>query len=290
MTSKAAESSETSRCNGPRGHWGDIARQWALVGPPLRPSAEDLGYFSEAIGRWASAFGAPRVLILGVTPEIYHLRWPSGSHLLAADHTQSMIDAVWPGPAQQALLADWTALPLGPATRDVAICDGGIHLLAYPEGHRMLARELRRVVGKDGLCILRLFVPPACRESPEVVLRDLGARRVSSLNVLKLRLGMAMQEDVEGGVRLQHVWERIHQFEPDFPRLAAHAGWPLDHLLAVNTYRNCPAKYCFLSVAEVCRLMGEDPGGFEVEDVRVPGYELGDRCPTLVLRRVSGEL
>jgi hypothetical protein len=112
---------------------------------------------------------------------------------------------------------------------------------------------------------------------------------VSSLNVLKLRLGMAMQEDIEAGTQLRRVWEKIHQFEPDFPRLAARVGWPLDQLLAINTYRDCPAKYCFLSVADVCRLLCEGPGGFAVESVRVPSYELGDRCPTLVLRRVAAE-
>ena len=281
------ESSKTSRSAGVPGQWGDIAPNWNRVGPPLRPCAEDLDFFTETVELWARRHGAPRALILGVTPEIYHLRWPTGSHVLAADHTQSMIDCVWPGPIEQAILADWTALPLQPSSRDIALCDGGIHLLAHPHGHRLLVGELHRIVAEEGLCILRLFVPPAEREAPETVLRDLAEGEISSLNVLKLRLGMALQDDIDVGVQLHHVWDVIHQFEPDFRRLASLTGWPLEHLLAIDSYRNCPATYSFLSLADVRRLFCDDPGGFEIAAIHEPSYELGERCPTLVLRRVE---
>lgn len=268
------------------GHWGDIARQWGRVGPPLRPCAEDLDTFTKTVDDWARRHGAPRVVMLGVTPEIYHLHWPPGTDVLAADHTQSMIDAVWPGPAERAILAEWTDLPLDPSSRDIAICDGGIQLQGYPRGHRMLVNEMRRVLAPGGCCILRLFVPPAERESPEAVLRDLGAGRISSLNILKLRLGMALHENIERGVRLDHVWNVIHEFDADFEHLASRAGWPLDHLLAINTYRNCPAVYSFLTVSDVRRLFCEDPGGFDIAAIETPCYELGEQCPTVVLRRI----
>src|SRR5271155_1271552 len=101
------ESIPTGTTPGLHGHWGAIARQWDRLGAPLRPSAEDLDFFTATVDEWSQQYGAPRVLLLGVTPEIYHLRWPCGTHLLAADHTRSMIDSVWPGPAEQVILADW---------------------------------------------------------------------------------------------------------------------------------------------------------------------------------------
>jgi len=69
----------------PAGHWAEIARRWAEVGPPLRPSAEDLAFYRRA-GRLTRERGAPRVLLLGVTPELYRLPWPDGTDLLARSH------------------------------------------------------------------------------------------------------------------------------------------------------------------------------------------------------------
>lgn len=269
------------------GHWPDIARHWDLVGPPLRPSAQDVAIYAEVVGGWARAHGTPRALILGVTPELYGLPWPPGTAVAAVDHTPSMIDAVWPGPRDAVVCANWTDPPLESGSRDMALCDGGIHLLSYPHDHHNLVGALRRVVAPGGLCVFRLFVPPRQREQPGTVLRDLLAGRISNPNILKLRLGMALQEDKEQGVQLGKVWDAIHQVAPDLSHLAERIGSRPEPWLAIRSYRNCPNRYHFLSVAEVCRLFCDDPGGFTMEKVQVPSYELSERCPTVVFRRGS---
>ena len=279
---------EAQHLNGRKaaGHWPDIARQWERVGSPLRPVAQDLGFFRNAIERWRRDAGrAPRALILGVTPELNRLPWPDGTNLLAADHTQAMIDAVWPGPRSAAVCAEWTQLPFDTASRDIVLCDGGVHLLAWPHEHIEWVRGLLRVIAPGGCCALRLFVPPERRESPAVVLQELLAGRVPNLNILKLRLGMALQESREQGVQLARVWNAIHDVAPDSARLAEQLGWSLDHLLAINTYRDCLKHYHFLSTAEVCELFCGNRDGFRVETIDVPTYELGERCPTVVFRR-----
>ena len=81
-------------------HWSDTARLWEQLGPPLRPSREDTEFVQSAIDAWAVGKRAPRALILGVTPELYKLRWPAGADVLAMDHTQAMIDCVLPRPAR----------------------------------------------------------------------------------------------------------------------------------------------------------------------------------------------
>jgi len=266
-------------------HWQDIARQWDRVGPPLRPSPQDVAFCVDAVRRRSGDNGPPRVLILGVTPELYSLPWPGGTDVLAVDYTPSMIEAVWPGPREAAICEDWTAMRLAAGSRDLVLCDGGIHLLAYPEGHRALVRKLRHVVAPGGLCVFRLFIPPPQRESHEAVLQDLLSGKIANVNVLKLRLAMALQEDAVRGVELHRVWEAVHQVAPDFDRLAGRLDWPIEHLLAFNTYRDCRIRYCFLSVAEVSHLFCGDPGVFRLDAVTAPTYELGERCPTVVLRR-----
>jgi hypothetical protein len=67
-------------------HWSLMAANWRLVGPPLRPGTADQALFNAAIASWGSDKGvAPRALILGVTPELFHLDWPTGTQLTALD-------------------------------------------------------------------------------------------------------------------------------------------------------------------------------------------------------------
>jgi SAM-dependent methyltransferase len=181
--------------------------------------------------------------------------------------------------------ADWKALPLEASSRDVVLCDGGLQLLAYPHGLEELATSLRRVIAPGGIFVVRLFVPPAVREMPEAVLADLLVGRVASTNHLKLRLGMALHEDARRGVGLRQVWDALHCVAPDLQHLAARLGWPPEHLLAINTYRDRQTRYHFPDLPELCESFCMTNGGFASERTYRPTYELGDRCPTVVLRR-----
>ena len=268
--------------------WPDVAHRWAQLGAPLRPGNRDVAVYRDAVNSWARTHGAPRALILGVTPELHGLPWPRGTHLLALDHTQNMIDAVWPGPRSAAIRGDWTALPLAVDSRDIVLCDGGITLMSYPHGHRKFINELSRAVAPGGLCIIRLFVPPKRKETPDVVLRELLEGGVANLNILKLRLGMSLQDDPAKGVSLGDVWSRLHEVAPEFESLASRIGWPLEHLLMINAYRDSAIRYCFLGVETVRHMFCDSPGGFELLRVESPAYELGERCPIIVLQRRRG--
>lgn len=281
-------SAEPVRPIAANGHWPDVARQWERVGPPLRPSRQDLTLVVDVIAGWARHHARGlRALICGVTPELYRLPWPAGSSVRAIDRARPMIQAVWPGPRDAVVCADWAAMPLAPASVDVVLCDGGAHLVPYGVPRAAFARELARVISPGGLFVARLFVPPARRESPDAVLQDLLEGKIASLNVLKLRLGMALQANALEGVRLSRVWDALHAVAPDHEQLAARLGWPVDHVRAIDTYRDCPARYHFQTTDEVRALLCDDMGGrFALESVSVPTYDLGERCPTVVFRRV----
>jgi hypothetical protein len=268
-----------------RRHWQEIARQWKHVGPPLRPSKQDLDFCVDTVGQWTLSHGAPRVLLLGVTPELYRLPWPEGTDFIAVDCSRAMIDTAWPGPGGDVQCSDWLTLDMSEKSRDIALCDGGLHLLAYPREQGRLVSALHHVLSDWGLCILRLYVPPPERESPEDVLHDLLESRITNLNILKLRLGMSLMESAGVGVELGKVWSAVHGIAPSLEGLAVKIGWPIDHMLGINAYRRSKAKYHFATVNQVSTLFCGEPGGFEVCCLRVPSYELGDRCPTIVFRR-----
>lgn len=261
-------------------HWAQIATRWAHTGPPLRPSPDDLAEYRRAVAKFAGDRPV-KALVLGSTPEFREAPWPPGSDVVAVDRSAAMLGALWKGTGLQ---GDWRSLPLADGTRDVALCDGGLHLL-NPAGQAQLVCELARVLRPGGIAVFRVFSPPREREEPGAVLDDLLHRRVSSLNALKMRLGMAMQRDIQAGVALDELWNAVHDAAPDFDALAATLGWTLDHIHAIDTYRNCLDTYHFVTIDAAVALFTQQPGGFAVENIHTPDYELGERCPIVTFRR-----
>jgi SAM-dependent methyltransferase len=276
----------------PIGHWQSAARHWRQVGPPLRPARADLEFFREVVGRFrAGGRGPLRVLILGVTPEIYHLPWPSGTQIRAVDHAAAMIAEVWPGPSADAVCAEWTEMPLEDAACDLAFCDGGLHLLAHPAQQAALVAELKRVLVPGGLCVVRLFAPAPSGspgQSPDQVLQELLAGRIADLNLLKFRLWMALHRSAAEGVALDQIWQLVSGCAASLDELAQRIGWQSEHLRAIEVYQGSPNRYHFLTSAEATELFCAGEGGFEPGASFVPTYALGEHCPTLVFRRRPG--
>ena len=120
----------------PLPHWEALARRWAQITPPLRPGPEDVAGYWRFAEAWIKRHGAPRVLLMGVTPELYQLPWPAGRTFLAVDRLKVMLDHIWPGRPDETLQADWAEMPLPPASYDLALCDAGMTLVDYPHGQR----------------------------------------------------------------------------------------------------------------------------------------------------------
>jgi SAM-dependent methyltransferase len=265
------------------GQWPLVARQWLQLGSPLRPDPMDISIVKAMIERWHNSAEA-RYLILGVTPEYHDLAHTAGGTIQAIDRTPEMIRYVWPGQPSQAETGDWRQMPWQEPCFDLALCDGGLQLVGYPDGITAVAGELHRVLSPDGLFIVRLFTPPKAREKPEHVLQDLNNGHIPNLNVLKLRLGMAMQTDAEHGTALRDVWTRLHDAAGPWPEFARKLSWPLDHLLAIEAYRDSPARMHYFTADQAIDAF-EDSGFIHLESASAD-YILGAQCPTLCFRRL----
>jgi len=266
------------------GQWPQVARLWAQVVPPLRPSQEDIDIYQDILRKWTDSRHAPRALLLGVTPEIYGLAWPRDTDLIAVDRSQAMIDSVWPGSRRAAKCGDWLEMKLPKASRNLVFCDGGMNLLAYPDEHRRLVAALTDILSPAAQCILRLFAPPQRYEAPEIVFEELVAGGIPNLSVLKLRLWAALQRNAVEGVALADVWRTVKDAVGDLEKFADKIGWPVEQLLAINAYRDTCARYHLITIDETVALFCAN-GAFRLGDVQIPGYEYGDRCPIVVLER-----
>lgn len=262
-------------------HWPAMARAWEKTGSPLRPCNEDIAAFTHAAAPWMDPQSAPRVLLLGVTPELYRLPWPAQRDFIAVDRTPAMIEHVWPGRCEEVLQAGWLDLPLQPSSRDLALCDGGLHLLEHPAGQKQLVDRLHEVLAPGGRCLFRLFTPPPRTESADAVLAELLAGRIANLNQLKIRLGTALQSTAVSGVAVRDVWRALRAAAPDWAKLAARIGWPLDHLALIDAYRDSDARYHFVTIAQATDLFCSG-GRFVFREAIHPSYPLGECCPLLV--------
>ena len=287
MTDDGNHTAGPSAPGGEPDAWSAMALRWEQVWPPLRPTEEDLALYWEAAAGWMRERGTPRVLLLGGTPELYHLPWPACTDLLAADGNAAMVAHVWPGPPGQVRCVDWLELDLPAGSRDLVLSDGGLDMLPYPRAQQRLVDVIRAVLADAGLCVLRVYALPAQRESPEEVLADLAAGRIRNRAVLQLRLGMALQESAAAGVGFGEIWRAVREAVRDPEALARRLGWAVRELVpehlpqpGVEAFR-----FHFLTVEQVRELFCDGAGGFTLESVRVPAYDLGALCPTLVFRR-----
>lgn len=266
------------------------ARAWDRLGPPLRPAAEDVRIAERCVASTPrrSQHAGLRALILGVTPELACMRWPAGTTLLAVDRSQDMIDAVWPGERLRcpgrALCGDWSELPLESGAADAVLGDGSFTLLGWPDPQRVVCREIRRVLAAEGRLLLRVFVCPEARESLEGVFEALHAGGIGSFHAFKWRLAMSLQAGPEEGVLVRDVWHAWQDRAIDRDALARRLGWSRDAIDSIDAYREAGSRLCFPTLQQMRALLAEE---FRELACHVPAYELGARCPTLLLAPIA---
>lgn len=271
----------------PEPYWNRIGSDWSLVGPPLRPSAEDTAIMERMVHDWQrdTSCCSPRAGILGVTPEIVGMHWPEQTRVTAFDKEPAMIGYLWPKggiPRATAICCNWLSLPVADAGLDVVAGDGPLTQLSFPEEHQQVARQLARVVAPGGLLVQRLFVLPVEREPVDSVFEELWSGRIVNFNAFRWRLLMALQENSENGICIGDAWEVWHSRIPSPEQLAGTLGWPIEAVRVIDRYRAETTVYTFSSLESVRALLEPD---FTLTELVVPSYQDGIRYPTVSFRR-----
>lgn len=253
---------------------------------PLRPCAEDIAIVHAAINARLPGFGKARAtaVVAGVTPELCHLNSAALEQVVAVDQSPDMIGCIWPGrlrPGDAVICANWRRMPLAASSADIVLADGSLTPLPYPSGCSQFMREVRRILAPKGWCVIRCYTQPAQRERAENVLKQLNEGRIGSIHVLKFRLAMALQASAGEGVAVRAVWQTLNRVWPDLAALAEHLHWPLPEVHTIEPYREADTRYTFPTLEEYRAIFQQ--GGLRVVETFVPTYELGERCPTMVL-------
>jgi SAM-dependent methyltransferase len=254
------------------------------LGQPLRPGEDDVARVQASIDELAPTDGqATTALILGVTPELVHRRWPPTATVLATDLSMVMINGVGPaagtGRRPTAAQADWLALPLSCSSCDLVLSDAGFANVPVTSA-AALAGSIRRVLRNDGALTTRMFVRPEEDEEPDEVWEELVDRRIGTFAAFKLRLLMALCGE-DGDVGVEAAWDHFATRCADIDALAVHLGWPAAEVRTIEAYRGQTAAYWFPTLAQFRAVVSRE---FDEQACHWPDYELGERCPTFVLR------
>jgi SAM-dependent methyltransferase len=264
-------------------HWQFIAKRWSNVGSPLRPIQEDQKNFSDLLNLRTS--GPVRALILGVTPELKNLPWPENSVVKAIDRSIDMIHAIWPGEKTNAVKGNWLQMPFADESFDCVLCDGGLHLLEYPDGHQALVESIYRVLSSCGFFALRLFALPSEREKLADVFSSVERGEIDSFHEFKLRVLMALQTSPQVGVSVRNAYDTIQSWAGgDFKDLSNRTGWPLEQIQTLESYRDTVSNYHFLSEEESISAL-TCGGRFRLLERRKGSYRLSQHCAILLLER-----
>lgn len=275
-------------------HWHRFAERFALLDSPLRPCAEDVRIIAEMLAAEPGVFGAAakkRVWLLGVTPEIAAASWPQDVELVAVERVQAMIDLVWPGDTshRRAICADWLDAPLPGRSIDLAIGDGCLTAVGFPDELSRLLASVHRCLRPDGYLMMRLFCRPDVAETPDDVIAALQSGAIGGFHAFKWRLAMAVQGIGEApDVAVDEVWRVWNAARIDMRALAAERGWPLDQVATIEYYQGSAARYNFMRYDET--ILQLQRAGFDLVATRAGSYELAERCPHVLVRKRLGVL
>lgn len=266
--------------------WNRHLRQWNALGPPLRPAAEDITLFNQALLNWNEDRGdtPADAFVLGSTPEFPHLNWNAGSRVYALDSSIDMLRNVWPksgGFSGGSVVMNWLALPLRERTADMVLGDGAFTLLDWPDGYHRLLMSIADLLRPQGGLLARFFVRPEVGESPEAVIADLIANRMASFHLFKWRLAMAVHGDRKGGLRVDEIWKIWEGTGIQERDLADITGWSVDIIRTIHAYRDSTQILSFPSAAALRSMLGEV---FTEMSCRFPAYDIGDCCPIICLQ------
>jgi SAM-dependent methyltransferase len=233
-----------------------------------------------AAGRRRTRF---RALLLGVTPALAGMRWPEAASLLAIDNSLAMARGVWPGnvPGRSwAICGNWLALPRRNSSCDLVAGDGSMNCVRYPAGLRALAEEIRRVLREGGLFVVRAHARPETQEHPEAVFEEARRAVIPTFHQFKFRLLMALQRSAPEGISVDQVYRYWTALRASGWRPASRPGWEQADIDTIELYRDKRNIHTYPTLAEFRAVLHEY---FTEVSVRVPSYDLGERCPILVL-------
>lgn len=267
------------------GQWSNVSQLWNLLGPPLRPSRQDVQIISNITKKlFPDKSRQLKILILGVTPEFTEISLPNHSTFYAIDRSKEMIADVWNGDFCNAVCCDWSNIPWLGNSFDLVLCDGGFQLLSFPDSILTVTKHIERILKPDSAFICRFFcksIPPC---TPYQVIESIENGHIASANELKLRLGSALQVDHIKGVAFDDIWKFFQSINRPHEKIANDLGCSIEELNTINLYKNNFAKIRFYDQQFILNFI-ENNSSLSADQVVRGNYPHSAACPIVSFKK-----
>jgi len=142
--------------------WEQTAKFWKKVKPTYKPSKVEIARFDKYLTQVRKIISQPRILVLGVTPEIRKLLNKRKCDVTCLDNNLVMIKAMnqiveKKNPQEKIVLGSWLKMPFYDGSFDLVISDHPTSSLKAKDFARFF-QEIRRVLSKKGHFIIDIHI------------------------------------------------------------------------------------------------------------------------------------
>lgn len=197
-----------------------------------------------------------------------------------------MIQSVWTTdtPRSMVVQGDWCHLPVAAGSVDTVMGDGCFTTMGFPEGYRQVLIAISHALKPGGIFSMRFFASPVVAEKTDKVFADLYAGAIGNFHIFKWRLAMSLLDRKTWNIPVERIWQSWHDAVAAPDDLARQLGWSPIAVRTIDVYRDSPAIYSFPALPALLEVLMEY---FDELGRFTPTYELGNRCPTIILRKKS---
>ena len=268
--------------------WSKESNMEDRGGLPLRPPDAAISIMYDLITPFLkSDFHRYELVLLGITPEIIALPWPSNVNLRAYDQSAEMITSLWQGNigiTSSVEQACWKSLPVSDRTVDFFLGDGCTTQLGDENAYHEIFAEMERTLHPAGKIVMRCFIRPTVKETFDQVVQDAFAGNIKYFGSLKWRIALILANKQDNfSIRVTDIFDTFNRLFPDRDELSRVAGWTSEMVNAIDRYSGLTTSYTFPTFNQLEQLIKP---WFKIVEVKFGNYELGDCCPILLLDRV----
>ncbi len=140
----------------------EFAERWKKTGVPHRPSVNEQQIYSKFLGEAAERGDDPKMIVLGVTPELRKLGHKHGYQVTCVDFSPMFITAMdilmgEEGEKDIIVRCNWLETPLPRGQYDVVVGDGSMNMVELKDWERLL-KIVHDLLKPGGYFVTRILV------------------------------------------------------------------------------------------------------------------------------------
>lgn len=254
-------------------NWPKHSTNWGKLGPPLKPASSVIEKYSELVPNG-------KVMMLGVTPEIYSVF----DNILAVDINPSMLTNVWLGDTEtkKAIVGDWVTYETDEKF-DGIVGDISLTLMGNKETITDFNKKSFNWLNSNGVMAQRIFHSTVTELPYEYLVLLTTSEAPMNWHAYKWLLHIYLATSTETQrIRQSDVRDLFNKICTDRNVLSHLTGWHIDAINTIDFYENATQEITVLSKEQWLETIPKD--AVDIEFVYTEGYDICSLFPILKYR------